>query len=482
MAAGVIGRGRVLIVGGGLAGLAAAVALADDFEVTLLERRAVLGGRASSFVDDDTGEAVDNCQHVLMRCCTNLLDLYARLGVSDQLRFYDSFQFINPDGTTAQLGGAPLPAPLHLAPALLGFRLLSLGERMLVADALLKLVQQSSHPTLHLTFGEWLRCHRQSARVIEHFWAPVIVSALNEEVDRVAFQYARQVFVEGFMATRHSYEMGLPTRPLHELYDPAVAFVAQRCGTVQLDVPVREFIFNGDRANGVRLMDGSTIEADSIIAAVPFEVLLRLVPSDLVEQHVCFANLRRLEHSPIVAVHVWFDREVTDLDHAALTGRTVQWMFNKSRNFTTRGRGDAETGGNGDYLGLVVSAARALIDKTRSEIIEVALADVREAFPRAREAKVTRAVVIKEPRATFACTPESEALRPDQQTPLANFFLAGDWTNTGWPPTMEGAVISGYRAAERVFASRGAPREVERPKLEPDGLMPWLQMRSGDAS
>lgn len=227
-----------------------------------------------------------------------------------------------------------------------------------------------------------------------------------------------------------------------------------------------------------RLPDGSLERADYVISAVPFEVLLRLLPDETVSAHECFADLRKLEHSPIVAVHLWFDREVTDLDHAALPGRTIQWMFNKTRNFTTRGHGDTGTGGNGDYLGLVVSAARGLIEKPRGEIIDMALLDVRAAFPRAREAKVTRAVVIKEPKATFAVTPESDTLRPDPQTPIPNFFLAGDWTNTGWPATMEGAVISGYRCADLVSQREGMSNRAMQPGLVPEEMMQWLLMRA----
>src|SRR5712692_10340146 len=430
----------VNIVGGGLAGLAAAAALGSaGFQVDLFEARPFLGGRATSFPltpGDDDSELIDNCQHVLLRCCVNLLDFYSRLGVEDRIHFYREFHFLEPGGRLSKLGRGPMPAPLHLTMSFLRMRCLGAADKVAIARAMLMLIRERSRrkDLDQITMLDWLREKKQTPRAIERFWRQVLVSAVNEELDRMAALHGFQVFWLGMLARANSYEMGVPEVPLGELYS---VNAWRKLGAVQFHMrtPVERIIFREGTAHGVQISGGSVHPADYQICAVPFERLGALAPE-------LGIDTARFEHSPITGIHVWFDRPVTELPHAALLDRTMQWMFNKSQ---------------GRYLQFVVSASRSLVEMARAEVIELAVREAAEFFPRVREAKVERAHVIKELRATYSALPGMEAARPGAATRAPNVFLAGDWTRSGWPATMEGAVRSGYRAAEAVAAAAGRP-------------------------
>ncbi len=431
----------VNIVGGGLAGLAAAAALGTaGFTVDLFESRGFLGGRATSFPvipGDDDAELIDNCQHVLLRCCVNLLDFYTRLGVAGRIRFYREFYFLEPGGRRSKLARGIMPAPLHLTKSFLRMQCLGAGDKLAIARAMLTLMRERKcrHDLDQITMLDWLHEKKQTERAIERFWRQVLVSAVNEELDRMAARHGFQVFWLGMLARSDSYEMGVPDVPLRDLYS---ADVWNKIGQVRIHTrtPVEKVVFRDGIACGVQT-DGGECTADYHVCAVPFERLGALAPELEIDT-------TRFEHSPITGIHVWFDRPVTDLPHAALVDRTIQWMFNKSE---------------GRYVQFVVSASRSLIEMSRAEVIALVLGEAAEFFPRVREAKVERAQVIKEVRATFSARPGMEATRPDAGTRAPNVFLAGDWTRSGWPATMEGAVRSGYRAAEAVAAASG---RVER--------------------
>jgi zeta-carotene desaturase len=399
----------VKIAGGGLAGMAAAAALGPaGFDVDLHEARPFLGGRAASF-PITLEESVDNCQHVLLRCCTNLIDFYRRCGVLEKIRFFDEYCFVEPGGRVSTLK-PELRSLLRFSP--LGWR-----DKLAISRGLAAMSRELGRPDLDsLTFSQWLAENRQPERAIRRFWRPIIVSALNEEPERASAQPSFQVFLYGFLGGGNGYQMGIPAVPLGELYSTPLPNVR-----VHLRSPVER-------------LDPSDGTADFYISAAPFERVAELIPG-------LQLDLSRLEHSPITGIHLWFDREITSLPQAALLDRTIQWIFRKSPV----------------HYHLVVSASRSLVPLGRQEIIDLALRELREFFPPVREAKLERAHVIKEVRATFSAAPGVEAARPGPNTNYSNLFLAGDWTRTGWPATMEGAVRSGYLAAEAVARASGRP-------------------------
>ena len=421
-----------------MAGLSAAAALGGaGFRVEVFEARPFLGGRATSFPlspADDASELIDNCQHVLLRCCVNLLDFYERLGVKDCITFYREFTFIEPGGRISTLRRGALPPPLHFTEAFLRLRFLSAGDKISIARGLLALRRERTrrHDLDRITMLDWLREKRQTPRAIERFWRQVLVSAINEDVDRLAARHGFQVFWLGFLASADGYEMGVPSIPLGELYR-AELWSATGDVSLRLRCPVESIDPQGVLAGGEHH------SADYYICALPFERLAALgLPAPA------------FEHSPITGIHLWFDRPVTDLPHATLLDRTIQWMFNKSE---------------GRYIQLVVSASRSLTAMGRAEIISLATAELAEFLPRVRQARLENAHVIKELRATFSAAPGTEASRPSAHTGNANLFLAGDWTRSGWPATMEGAVRSGYLAAEAVTAASGRPERFLLPDI-----------------
>ena len=427
---------RVAILGGGLAGLAAAAALggSGQFDVDLYEARPFLGGRATSWpvpsgnAEGEEGEMIDNCQHVLLRCCVNLLDLYRRLGAENKVTFHREFFFVEPGGRTSTLKRGIFPAPAHFAGSFLKLKFLGISDKIAIARAFRAIPKErvSRRDLDQISMLDWLREKRQTERAIERYWRQVLVSAINEELDQMAAAHGFQVFWLGMIARADSYEMGIPAVPLRELYDEAVLANAGKIHIHDRASISKIYVTDGKvmaiEAGGKRAV------ADYYISCLPFERLQTLLP-ELPVQWDAF------RHSPITGIHLWFDRVVTDLPHATLLDRTIQWMFNKR---------------DGRYLQFVVSASRSLVEMPRNEVIELALREGAEFFPAIAKAKLERAQVIKEVRATFSARPGLEKLRPTAATPLHSFFLAGDWTRSGWPATMEGAVRSGYMAAEAV--------------------------------
>jgi zeta-carotene desaturase len=423
----------VLIAGGGLAGLSAAAALGGaGFQVELFETRAFSGGRATSYSLGE--ETIDNCQHVLLRCCVNLLDFYQRMGVRDRIRFHREFYFIEPGGRISVLRRGRLPAPFHMAESFLRLKCLGSRDKIGIARALAAMRRERlrRQDLDSISMLDWLLEKRQTGRAIDRFWRQTLVSAVNEDLENMAAAHGFKVFWLGFLARADSYEMGVPATPLAELYtDEAL----RSTGDVRIHyrshverIDAQGFVAGGERRT-----------ADAYICALPFE---RLESVGLPAPH--------FEHSPITGVHLWFDREVTTLPHATLLDRTMQWMFNKE---------------GGRYLLLVVSASRDLTELSRSEILDLAMGDLRLYFPRVREANLVKWQVIKEQRATFSAAPGTETLRPGPRSDIPNVYLAGDWTRTGWPATMEGAVRSGYAAAEEVARAAGRAERFVLPDI-----------------
>ena len=407
--------------------MSAAAALGSlDFDVELHEARPFLGGRATSFPVQPAAEGserIDNCQHVLLRCFVNLLDFYRRCGVEKKIRFDDRLNFVRPGGKTDVLRRGLLPAPFHLFGSLIGFDGLDARDKWSLIRTLAALRRERHRADLdQFTIGQWLNSKGATPRTLQRFWRPILVGALNEDPDRASAVPAFQVFLDGLMATRDSFEMGVPAVPLADLYSAALE---QKLGS-GVRIHLR---------SSIESIDTAARSADFYVSAVPFERVNALIPGlDL--------RFDLFEHSPITGIHLWFDRPITDLPHAVLLDRTLQWLFRKSQN----------------YFQAVVSASRSLLPLAQKDIVEMTCSELREFFPESANAQLIKSRVIKEARATYSAAPGLEAARPAAQTKFPNVFLAGDWTTTGWPATMEGAVRSGYLAAEAV--ARAAGREA----------------------
>jgi squalene-associated FAD-dependent desaturase len=452
---------RVTVVGGGLAGLAAAVALAPrGFAVTVLESRQRLGGRASSFVDPASGQVIDACQHVSMGCCTNFHHLCDAVGVRRLLAPQKTLYFQTPNGRVSRFAADPWPAPLHLGRALAAAHYLTASDKIRIGYALARMLAEP--PDADPPLREWLARHGQSDRAIDRFWGVVLTSALNETVDRVGLKYARKVFRDGFVRQRDAFTVHVPTVPLSELYGVELRAWLSRHGVeLRENAGVRSCSplpaageGLGVRGNWVlHLRDGTTHRAEHLILAVPFDRVLSLLPEPVAADPF-FARIGNLTPSPITSVHLWYDRPVLKLPHVVLVDCLGQWVFN---------RGEVAPGEH--YLQVVVSAARPLKGVGRDEITRLIADELAKLYPAVRSAEVLRTKVVTEHTATFSAVPGVDSFRPPQQTPLPGLFLAGDYTTTGWPATMEGAVRSGYLAAEAVLRAVGRAEQIVQPDL-----------------
>lgn len=463
---------RVVIIGGGVAGIAASVSLADaGFAVELIEKRPLLGGRASSYSDRETGERLDECQHGTMRCCTNLAALLERLGVHDQIRYHDTIHFLDGDGRRSVITNCGLPAPMHTAVSFLQFKSLSWRDKIAIGRGMIAILRAKPGPQNDAeSIADWFRRMGQTERAIQRFWSPILVSACNEKIERISCTHAFKIFRDGFLAHPQAFHFGVPRVPLGTLYtEPTLAALRQRDGCVRLRTTVDSIHTEGGtggRVTGITLVDGERIEGDFYISALQFDLLLKLLPPE-VAAIAPFANLTRIDLSPICGIHLWFDRPVECPEALALLDRVTEWIFNKTKNFD-------RPKGQGTYLSLVISASRHVAEMSPEEVMNRALEEVRACLPEAREANVVRWRVIRWPKATFSPEPGVEALRPDQRSPLTNFYLAGEWTRTGWPSTMEGAARSGYLAAEALCADAGHPQRFLAPDLPPAPLVRLL--------
>jgi squalene-associated FAD-dependent desaturase len=445
---------RIVIIGGGLAGLAAATALAPrGFQVTLVESRNRLGGRAGSFQDAATGQMIDACQHVSMGCCTNLAHFCSTVGIEHYLAPQPCLYFVTPDRRVSRFYADRWPAPFHLARSFLAAHYLNAAEKLRIAWGLARLraVPAEADPP----FLQWLYSHRQTQRTIDRFWGLVLTSALNESCDRIGLRYARKVFADGFLRHRRGFEVELPTVPLGKLYGNELrTWLAKHEVGLALNHGVRQIEMDKGRVVRLMMRQGEPLEADCYLSAVPFDRLLDLLPAEAIEAHDAFRGLRNLETSPITSVHLWLDRMPLTFPHAVLIDCAGQWVFNRG-----------ETAPGEFYLQVVVSAARQFRGLGHKEVERLIVEELRQIFPEAATATVRRARVVTELAATFSAVPGVDRGRPQQTTPIDNFFLAGDWTATGWPATMEGAVRSGYLAAEAVLRRCGTPVEIVQSDL-----------------
>jgi squalene-associated FAD-dependent desaturase len=452
----------VTVVGGGVAGIAAATALADSgYRVHLIERRPYLGGRASSYEHPGTGEIIDNCQHLLFGCCTNLLDVYRRIGALDKLRWFDAITMIEPGGRKSVLRSSHLPAPLHAGMAFLRAHAFSTTDKLAIARGLSAFMAGLPEDTEE-DFAHWLARHKQTPGAMKRFWEPVLFAALNEELDKTSVYYAAKVCRELFLRSPEAGRMAIPGVPLSELYGHAAQTLHSRCAEVQLRANVARIEWDSAVHQWAIETETDRIHSDAVVLALSFEAMAKLLPAlpEAPGKEALAAQLSQFSHAPIAAIHLWFDREITDLPHASLLDTTIQWLFNKSRLQPLRHARE------GHYIELVISVLRSVVPMQRQELIDLALRELALFFPAVREAKLLKAAVTKEVRATFSVRPQIDQVRPAAQSPWPNIFLAGDWTATGWPATMEGAARSGYLAAEAI-----AGQKFLRPDLPSTGFM-----------
>src|SRR5216684_2947742 len=366
---------NVIVIGGGLAGLSSAVALAEaGHRVRLLEKRPHLGGRAASYVLPG-GEHVDNCQHVTLGCCTNLQDFYRRVGSDGKIKFFDRLLFLDPQGREGVMQAGFLPAPFHLTGSFATFAPLALLDKLSIARAMLDILRNQGKPAdLQENGGismlEWLRRRGQTKRAIERFWRVVLVSALDEELDRTDARFGVDVFWKAFLSNSTGYRMGVPAVPLADLYDGCKSEIDRRGGEVLLRAPARGLKIDNGALAGVRFDEGKEETADAFVFAVPHTALAELLPESVKQTDPSLANLDKIKVAPITGVHFWFDRPVMSEPFLTLLDTTTQWIFNKTALYANL-NGEGKSSVSGQYLQLVVSASYDLLQKPRQEIIDL---------------------------------------------------------------------------------------------------------------
>ena len=445
-----------LVIGGGLAGIAAAGRLAESgWRVTLLEARTSLGGRAFSFVDPGSGNELDNGQHVIVGACHNLIAFFGRIGVGDLWHVQPrlNVDVYDRTGRRGKLYGFGGPAPAHLLAGFVTYRHLSLGDKFRAIRGVIAAIMDNRHaPEMDTTsFYDWLRAHGQSERCIDNLWNVIIEGTLNDDIRDVSAAMGLMIIQDGLLKGRREINLGYPKAPLGQAVGmPTEAYLSKLGVHTNLRCPAHAIEADAD-GMVQRVMAGGdrVFSADAYVSAVPFWILPSLIPEDLARK-APFDSLTGLQASPIVNVHLEYDRAVMEGDFCYFLDNPLQWVFNDSLIKGNHLRQD------GQRLAVSISAAWDYIDLPRAAVASRISDEMRAAFPEARNAQLVNLTVVKQRNSTFRCTPGAQRFRPGPLTASPNLFLAGEWTDTGWPSTMEGAIISGYNAAAAVMSRFGA--------------------------
>jgi zeta-carotene desaturase len=497
----------IVIIGGGFAGLTAGVALAGaGYRVHLLEQKPYLGGRARSFQDTATGSVVDNGQHIFMGCYRSTIRFLQQIGTLDRVRFQPRLMvnFLDPSGRVTTLDCPNLPAPWHLLLGVLCSRSFSGVEKLQVMrlGRALRSHRATQKGIERLSVEEWLVSLGQSESLRRNFWDLFCIAAMNEDPRRSSAVLFERILRLALFRSPADSRLGFAQVGLSESYTAAASeYITARRGRVETGRAVSGLLISAAGAEGlshplggrsaavpeigvcegVRLADGSEIHAQVVVSAAPWYQLARFLPADLLRSEPFFASFMNLRPAPIISINLWFDRPITDLEFVGLRGTTVQWLFNKSKILkplpASSGLGTRDSGLESRaptpacgpkpyggrrpgprtsepdpiYVSLVLSGAHDHIGRSKEELLDVALRELGELIPEARAAKLVHSLVLKERFATFSPDCDAEAVRPPARTPIKGLVLAGDWTATGLPATIEGAVQSGYTAAQAVL-------------------------------
>ena len=457
----------IAIIGGGLAGLSAALELVDaGNNVALFERRPFVGGKAYSFDDPKHNVVLDNGQHITMRCCTEFQSFLERIGCADIVRYQDNLEVavIDPDarrhrlslisssqpGPLSRLGLRLLPAPLHLLPSIVTYEHLSLAEKSRLTFAFEPIRRMSEFERLaldHQSFATWLLKHRQSARVIERFWDLIVLPTCNDRCSDVSATQAIQVFQEGFSRDARAADIGLFTRGLGQVADAALDRLRQRGAHVELNANVNGISTNAGSVAAIRYGRGEQVDVSAVIIALPPRAAFDLVPAAW-RRREPFWRLSQHEVSPIINVHMQWDRPVMRRDFVAVLDQDAQFIFQRSQIHGWRTPPH--------WISVSLSGAHDLVDLPQQEIIERVERAVRRALKRTSGATLLATRVVKETEATFRPKPGMNAHRVGPRTSIRGLALAGAWTATGWPATMESAVRSGRSAAQALLEERAS--------------------------
>ncbi len=441
-----LSRIPVLVIGGGFAGLAAAVDLAAaGRRVLLLERRAFLGGRAYSFTDQTTGDVIDNGQHLMMGCYHHTLNFLDQIGASDKLSFQANprVDFLHEHEGAASFQCPAVPAPLHLLAGLARLHTIGWRDRLraLRVGLALRKLNGDRARLADITVREWLGELGQTEKMQQRFWNLIALATLNEQPDRASADMFARVLDQAFMHTKRDSAMVLSRVGLSELYtDDARRFIEARGGEVRLNAAVASIDFENKRAVGVTLRSGEQIAAEVVISAVPYFMLRHLLAPEIIAGGETLRAIPEFKSAPIVSISLWYDEPVTEVEFTGLLDSPVDWVFNKNAI-----AGEARK--KRQHLALVISGARDTARLPKEKLIEMAVTEMKRFFPAARRQSPVHAFVIREHDATLSHTPGTARLRPAARTPFENFLLAGDWTDTGLPATIEGAVWSGQQCA-----------------------------------
>ena len=438
---------EVLIIGGGFAGLAAGVALAEAGKrVCVLEQKPHLGGRARSFRDPTTGSIVDNGQHLFMGCYHSTIKFLTTIGTLESLHFQPRLEvpFLDRDGRVTRLDCPDLPSPWHLLLGVLRSGSFSLKQKVEVLrlGKDLRTAGQNSRPTAGESVTSWLSRRGQSEGLQRNFWDLLCIAAMNEDPRIASGLLFERVLRLALFSSPADSRLGIARVGLSECYTAAAtAYIEARGGHVQTGRSVKQLLIAAGVCRGVDLASGEILEGAPVISAVPWQQLAAILPGELLRTEPFFAGVMALRPAPIISINLWFDAPITNLELVGLRGTTVQWLFDKSRIL----------GASDHYVSLVLSGAHEHVSKSKEELLAIALRELGEMLPVVHKVKLLHSLVIKERFATFSPSPEAEPLRPPARTPIRDLFLAGDWTATGLPATIEGAVQSGYAAARDIL-------------------------------
>jgi hydroxysqualene dehydroxylase len=436
----------VIIVGGGFAGLTAGVALSEAGKrVCLLEQKRHLGGRARSFHDPTTGSVVDNGQHLFMGCYHATRNFLQTIGTSDRVEFQPrlSVPFLDRDGRITRLDCPDLPSPWHLLLGVLRSGSFTFKQKLEVLrlGSDLRSKRKSASPRNDESVTAWLTRRGQSEGLQHNFWDLLCIAAMNEDPRIASAQVFERVVRLALFSSPEDSKLGIARVGLSECYTAAAtSYIEARGGQVLLSRNVKQLRIEHGVCRGVDL-DGETIVGAAIISAVPWQQFATILPGDLLRSEPFFGGALALKPAPIISINLWFDGPITNLGFVGLRGTNVQWLFDKSRIL----------GAQDNCIALVLSGAHEHVSRSKEELLAIAMQELGEVLPAARKARLLHSLVIKERFATFSPSPEAEPLRPVARTPVKSLFLAGDWTATGLPATIEGAVQSGYTAAKEVL-------------------------------